>query len=76
MTQDEIIEMAKQAGLHLYVNDITEKPYAKILEAFAKLVAQKEREACAKIVENEAWQYTSPVWAVGIVNEIRARGQA
>lgn len=35
-----------------------------------------EREACAKIVENEAWQYTSPVWAVEIVNDIRARGQA
>ena len=43
---------------------------------FAKLVAQHEREACAKIVLNEAYQYTAPVWAVEIVNDIRARGQA
>ena len=37
---------------------------------------EAEREACVKIVENEAWQYTSPVWAFEIVNDIRARGQA
>ena len=41
MTQDEIIEMARQAGLHLYVNDIIEKPYAEIVVAFANLVAAK-----------------------------------
>ena len=79
MTQDEIIEMLRascdkdrvdpeQNGFWVIV---TEE-----LEAFAKLVAQHEREACAKIVENEAWQYTSPVWAFEIVNDIRARGQA
>jgi hypothetical protein len=45
MTQEEIIEMAKQAGLHLYVNAMTEKPYADIVVAFANLVAAKEREA-------------------------------
>jgi hypothetical protein len=73
MTQDEIIKMAKQAGFssavgkHIALDDD--------LERFAKLVAQHEREACAKIVENEAWQYTSPVWAFEIVNDIRARGE-
>ena len=67
MTQDEIIEMTRQAGGF----DAT----PKFLEAFAKLVAEHEREACVKIVENEAWQYTSPVWAFEIVNDIRARGQ-
>ena len=41
-----------------------------------KKAIEHEREACAKIVENEAWQYTSPVWAFEIVNDIRARGQA
>jgi len=51
MTQDEIIEMAREAGLHLYVNDIIEKPYAEIVVAFANLVAAKEREACAKVCE-------------------------
>ena len=38
--------------------------------------ADKEREACAKIVEVEAMQYAEPVWAFEIVNDIRARGQA
>jgi hypothetical protein len=41
MTQDEIIEMTRQAGGF----DAT----PKFLEAFAKLVAAKEREACAWI---------------------------
>ena len=46
MTQDEIIKMAKQAGFssavgkHIALDDD--------LERFAKLVAQHEREACAK----------------------------
>ena len=35
----------------------------------------EEREACIKIVEDEAFQYASPVWAFEIVNDIKARGQ-
>ena len=54
MTQQEIIEMAIQAELNLYVHDLTEKRYIEVIEAFAKLVAEKEREACAKIVEENA----------------------
>jgi hypothetical protein len=46
MTQDEIIEMAKQAGLlpcqGIHMGD---------LKAFAKLVAEREREACAKVCD-------------------------
>jgi hypothetical protein len=41
MTQDEIIEMARQAGEDWWVDDLD-------LLAFAKLVAQHEREACAE----------------------------
>jgi hypothetical protein len=41
MTQDEIVEMTRQAGGF----DAT----PKFLEAFAKLVAQHEREACANL---------------------------
>ena len=69
LNQSEIIEMARQAGWskeYLEFGDVR-------LERFAKLVAEYEREACAKIVENEAWQYTSPVWAFEIVNDIRER---
>jgi hypothetical protein len=47
MTQDEIIEMTRQAGGF----DAT----PKFLQAFAKLVAQHEREACAKVAE-KSWQ--------------------
>jgi len=62
MTQDEIIEMAREAGLPGYPDE---------LEAFAKLVAAKEREACAKVVEDSLW-FTRLVVAIAI----RARGQA
>lgn len=48
MTQDEIIEMAIQAGYHLGIA----KHDIELLETFAKLVAAKEREACAKVCEN------------------------
>jgi hypothetical protein len=53
MTQDEIIEMGKQVGLWPAVTDI----FAKELEAFAKLVAAKEREACAKVCDSfcQSW---------------------
>jgi len=46
MTQDEIIEMARKAGL-----DPGLWNYTDAFEAFAKLVAAKEREACAKKAE-------------------------
>lgn len=43
MTQDEVIKMARQAG------DTLNKEW---LQRFAKLVAAKEREACAKVCED------------------------
>ena len=44
MTQDEIIEMAKKAGLEPMYGTLSKSN----LERFAKLVAAKEREACAE----------------------------
>ena len=71
MTQDEIIEMANEAGI------IQPRNVIKTLEAFAKLVAQHEREACAKLCEEIA---TEDGWEGGYayrcVEAIRARGQA
>jgi hypothetical protein len=50
MTQDEIIEMARQAGFVEYeLDDGTTNAFDKRYEAFAKLVASKEREACALV---------------------------
>jgi len=50
MTQDEIIELARQAGVR-DDEHIFEFSQYKYLEAFAKLVAEKEREACAKMFD-------------------------
>jgi len=82
MTQDEIIELAEQAGMTRdgdmwFSNGKTDMDVEhKHLEAFAKLVAEKEREACLKIVGDKAWHYPTPTWATVIANAIRARGQA
>ena len=50
MTQDEIIEMAKQAASKKLFHEFFPKLNIDVLEAFAKLVAQHEREACIDIV--------------------------
>ncbi len=52
MTRKDIIRMAREAGLHLYVNDMTAEPYANIVERFAALVAAAEREAIAQMIED------------------------
>jgi hypothetical protein len=55
MTQDEIIEMARKAGIIAVHTEGDGHWYQQFvaLEAFAKLVAAKEREACAKLCEEE-----------------------
>ena len=45
MTQDEIIEKARQAGVDMSLGEHWSF-FIEELEAFAKLVAEKEREAC------------------------------
>jgi len=67
MTQDEMIEMARQAQMPFYwrTGEIT---YLDKLKAFAKLVAQHEREACAKLADKYMERWTAEA--------IRARGQA
>jgi hypothetical protein len=48
MTQDELIELAKQAGWEYADGESGFEP----LWAFAKLVAEKEQEQCAKVCED------------------------
>jgi hypothetical protein len=74
MTQDEIIDMAIQAGASPDENKIW-LMYAEEIETFAKLVAAKEREACAKIVEDSP-SYDWHKFACEAAAAIRARGQA
>jgi hypothetical protein len=61
MTREDIVRMAKEVGMESF--DICVE-----LDDFAKLVAEHEREACAKIAEI-AEPYTC-------ADLIRARGQA
>ena len=91
MTEEEIIEMARQAGWSGIYTQWAEptgeadwSPYKVSLtvpvtmeqiEAFAKLVAEHEREACAKIAET----LELPEWPDKVrqplAKAIRARGQ-
>ena len=69
MTQEEIIELAKQADVWV----AGQEPYQSQLEAFAKLIAEKEREACAKLCEDldvEDWQ--NRTWDIGTLDCAKA----
>ena len=78
MTQEEIIEMAKQSGIDIGMweklsdnDDVFGYDFCGIhenLEAFARLVAEAERDACAKMCE----EYFERVMA----SRIKARGEA
>ena len=78
MTQDEIIEMAKQSGfseLEFFGTKVGTN-VTICLEAFAERVAAKEREACAKVCDELHWE-----WHMGdnsgpkeCAETIRARG--
>jgi hypothetical protein len=80
MTREEIIKMAHEAGLHI-ATDVNWMPIIglKYAEAFANLVAQHEREACAKavlaIANDDAGNPYKQAMRIG-AEAIRARGQA
>ena len=82
MTQDEIIEMAQECkliGMRPFIDGI----YTETLIDFAKLVAAKEREACAKVCDEysaigkiEEFDRGWLACAKNIAFVIRARGEA
>ena len=75
MTEDEIIEMAQECNL-IGIRPHLDGIYSEALVAFAKLVADKEKEACAKVCEELSDKHT---WEGCYANEcadaIRARGE-
>jgi hypothetical protein len=86
MTQDEIINMARDSGMDLYGLGKDRYRFVHHLEAFAKLVAAKEREEIEKLhqhedvlapVGNSAWgEAYQEGWASGTrayLEAIRAR---
>jgi len=81
MKQDEIIEMANKASKEwlkeLPSPEETANPIPKrFLEIFAKLVAAKEREACAKLCESYISKSPHSWGGTTMAAAIRARGQA
>lgn len=77
MTQEDIIEMAKEAG---FWQDLSVyEGLGEHFKAFAKLVAAKEREECAKVCGDlmfganpyERWEGMK--WCM---EKIKARGEA
>ena len=74
MTKEEIIEMAHKSGLHL-ATDVNRMPIIGLeyLEKFAKLVAEKEREECAKLADEYA-NGLERNYSEIIADKIRARG--
>jgi len=83
MTQDEITEMAKEAHRKLvtevYVGHMGQlDPWTiELLKIFAKLVAAKEREECAKECEHTAQESDSFTESIlrATATQIRARGE-
>jgi hypothetical protein len=76
MTQDEVIVMAKQAWADAGDAWVAKEWFddrAKAFEGFAKLVAAKEREACAKVCDElQDVPATEPHHCA---EDIRARGE-
>ena len=76
MNREDIIRMAQEAGFYIEHNEIysmstqSDHELTEPIERFAKLVAQHEREACAKLCAEfgiQGWDCEEA---------IRARGQA
>jgi hypothetical protein len=89
MNRDDIIRMAREAGLYQIVRYcdnggyIAQHPPFDMLERFFHMAQAAEREACAKVCDEirHPWGYSAetPEWCRGTehcANAIRARGQA
>ena len=78
MTQDEIIEMARQAKAIPMHKDFNQLALigTENLNAFAKLVAEREREECARLCEEErinAVHYSATTQSNWLARKIRAK---
>jgi len=82
MTRDDIIKMAKEAG----IKQAIETPHLLMvheLERFAALVAAAEREACAKVCDEKVdaeyktgkVDHNEMAWTQACAIAIRARGE-
>ena len=79
MTDEQIIELAKQLGFQrMRIDHDYYVCFSKEIVEFAKLVAQHEREACAKLCDKLEQQVCN-MWhgqaCAGCAVTIRARGE-
>lgn len=74
MTQEEIIEIARQAAaIHGHTfKEIPSPETVEVITAFYKLVTAKEREACAKVIESYGETLANGAM---LAKAIRARGE-
>jgi hypothetical protein len=79
MKQDEIIELVQEAGIVQFNDGFIDVTKAE-LDKFAKLVAEAEREACAKECWKQMGLLPTQAWSVNpyeqCIDAIRKRGQA
>ena len=76
MDRDEIIDMANKA--HAYIDRhflVASSTGIASFEHFARLVAEREREACAKVCENIDEPLDASAVGTACAAAIRARGQ-
>lgn len=77
MTRDDIIRMAKEAGLYTKCEVHSAVPFDQLLTSFAALIAAAEREACTKEIEVEICDEIEDeayCILVTLLARIRARG--
>jgi hypothetical protein len=72
MDREDIIRMAREAGF-ADSNGVVHAFYQ--LERFATLVAEHEREACAKFIEHDYVRQFERPWRDDLSAAIRARGE-
>lgn len=75
MTRDEIIRMAREAGVSIRGHYDETGSTPQELERFAAMVAAAEREACAQVCD-EVDKESQSQWPKRLATMIRARGQA
>ena len=68
MNKELIIETAVKAGMHIDI--LTLGRNVELLESFAKLVAQHEREACAKVCDDINAKYK---WPDGVAERVASQ---
>lgn len=71
MNRDDIIRMARESGWTEY--SLLHAVEVQRLETFAALVAEREREACAKVCEKQIKSYMSKQYTTDPLGGFRER---